>query len=184
MRYYRVVDSSFLYKVEGEESAPPSLKDCVKCVLGKDMPKTHDSVSDSRMAMELLHTHMAAGGRQTAAITRPPKRGSENCGGDTNGPETLFVHRIPKGTSAEYVKKMFINHCSFMPSKMGELAFGPDFGKVVVHFPSAALADACFEALRGAPKLDKGGREQKQVFVKKTGEGMFVRRNEKGKKAA
>ncbi|GMH75731.1 hypothetical protein TL16_g06854 [Triparma laevis f. inornata] len=172
MEHFRVVDSSFLFKVEGESSAPPSLKDSVKCILNKEMPKTHDSVNDARQAMALIQDFKDEGNKQTKNIIRSAKGGN-----DTNGPDTLFVHHIPSGTVSEKIKKMFINHTSVHPKKLGSLETTPNgYGKLIVYFSTPELAKTVFEGFKGNVKEDKGGREQKQVFMK-SGEYVFVRRN-------
>ena len=65
MRHFRVIDSAFLFAtVDGFESGPPSLKDAAKCVLGVDMPESHDSVNDARQSMALLQSYLDAGEAQ------------------------------------------------------------------------------------------------------------------------
>ncbi|GMH80177.1 hypothetical protein TrST_g12173 [Triparma strigata] len=179
MEHYRVVDSSFLFKATENSTAPPSLKDCVKHILGLEMPKTHDSVNDAAQSMALLQNYKENSGQTSEII-----RSSKNTHTDTNGPDTLFVHHIPPGCDVEKVKKMFLNHTEVVPKKLGELQTPSDggFSKIVVYFSTKDEASKCFEGFRGQAKLDKGGREQKQVFMRKkvgekSAEHVFVRKN-------
>jgi len=178
MFHYRVMDSSFLYKVAGEGSAPPSLKDCVSHVIGEAMPKTHDSVNDSAKAMQLLQMYLDNGCKQTVEIVRSSK--TKNVGSASNGLDSLFVHRIPKGYKTDYVKKIFTNHTNVIPSKVDDVEESGAFGKCVTWFPSAELCNMAFEALAGKAILDKEGRDQKRVFTK-SGDYVCVRRNKQVK---
>ena len=189
MRHFRVVDSAFLYTtVEGVEAGPPSLKDAAKCVLGIDMPASHDSVNDARQSMALLQEYLDAGEMQKPEwkIVRSKKvKGGTYDPDGTNGSDSLFVHRIPIGTGDGKIRTMMINHTSIQPSKMGELVQGTDggYGKCLVFYDDEKSASLAFEKLKGKTEKDKGGREQKRVFWK-SGEYVFVRRNggRKGKK--
>ena len=177
MFHYRVIDSSFLFKVKGEESAPPSLKDAVMCVLGEEMPKTHDSVNDAHMAMRLLQVYLDDGCKQKKEIVR--SKSQKKGGGVTsasNGLDSLFCHRIPKGFGVDFVKKLFTNHTNVIPSKVDTVEETGNFGKSIVWFSSSELCNTAFAALNGKAQADKDGRDQKRVFTK-SGDYVCVRRN-------
>ena len=177
----RIIDSAFLYTTtDGIESGPPSLKDCAKHVLSVDMPTSHDSVNDARQSMRLLQKFLDAGEKQKEEwkIVRSKRVGRNNDPDGTNGMNSLFVHRIPIGFREEKVKTIMLNHTKIQPSKMGELVQGTDggYGKCIVFYDDDRSAALAFDKLKGKTETDKGGREQKRIFMK-SGEYVFVRRN-------
>ncbi len=173
MIHSRVIDSSFLYTVKGEEQSPPSLKDLAKQVLGKDMPMTHDSVNDARTALQLILEFKSKG--QTAEIVRSPKkaRGPSS----TNGEDTCLVHRIPTSMTSAFLSKTIASHAKVVPVEVTEVEFPEGaMGRCIVRFTSAKHCEMAFDALAGPAKGDVNGRMQKRVYMK-TGEYVFIRRN-------
>jgi hypothetical protein len=170
MKHYRTLDSAFLYKVDGESSAPPSLKDCVFSILDGEMPATHDSVNDAAQAMRLIQEFLDNGCQQLKEVVRTKRADRPGGGGSGRGPsasnagDSLFIHRVPKEHGTEYVKKLFTNHVKVIPRKVDPMEVGGgEFSKTIVWFESDELCRAAFDAFAGPVVPDKEVRARKRA---------------------
>ncbi|KAG5178617.1 ribonuclease H-like domain-containing protein [Tribonema minus] len=106
MVHERVVDTSFLFALEGEgPSATPSLRDLAKAVLDKEIQSgSHSSVTDAVTALEVAQFALDRGAEALPLI----KRG---CGGgkpkNAGMRAQLLVHRIPLGIKAAHLTTAF-----------------------------------------------------------------------------
>ena len=124
-----MVDSACLFPVADEPDATCSLKDLSMALLGREMPMTHDSVNDARVALECLVVgclERLERGEEVKPIKRSfsPRwrRGEKNT--------ELFVHRIPMGCLMEQIEKMFVTHTHVQPVDVPEIDFNGKTGKV------------------------------------------------------
>jgi RNA exonuclease 1 len=161
MIHHSVADSAYLFPVKDQPNASISLKDLTKSVLGVDMPKTHDSVNDTRMSMECLKHWLKHDGK-VDSIVREEKA--------TYGSQ-LFVHRIPKSVCNEsHLSRMFLYHTSIEPKTVEDIEFaGTEIGKTHIIFRSWKHASLAFDSLEGIGHPDASGKLQKKVFLKSGG---------------
>lgn len=160
MSHHACVDSAFLFPVKDSPNSSISLKDLTKSVLKTDMPKTHDSVNDSRMSMECLKIWLEKDGK-VEPIVRPSSP-SYAC--------QLFVHRIPKVCEASHLSRMFLHHTTIEPVEVEPIEFaGSDIGKTHIIFKSGRHASLAFDSLEGKGEPDTSGKLQKKVFLKSGG---------------
>ncbi|MGH3055075.1 MAG: exonuclease domain-containing protein, partial [Gaiellaceae bacterium] len=154
------VDSSLLYPVADADDRDghlvPSLKDLAKCVLGKEMPKIHDSVNDARTALLCAINYREKDGK-VAPIVRTIK---------VKAGDKLFVHRLPKTVNEEHLSSMFLQHTTIMPKSVDQINFVSSTGRTHVSFASIAHANLAFESLPGTAERDNGGMLQKKVYLK------------------
>jgi len=165
MEHDVVADSSFLFRANESPNAPPSLKDTVMTMFKKEMPQTHDSVNDSRKALECV-LHWVENDGKVDLVERSPKYPNQKQGSQ------LFVHRIPKVCKAEHLSNMFLKHTSIQPTDVEEIQFSGNTGKTHVNFKSMRHANLVFETLDGNPEEEKSGRLQKKVYLRN---GDYVR---------
>ena len=162
LRFYhdKVIDTSYLYTVENEPNASPSIRDISEQTLGIKLPDIHDSVLDSRASLQaavyaLDHEKLS-----------PIKREYDT--------SSLLVHKLPEHCDAEQIQNMFISHTQIVPSSIEILSTG-EMGKCNVHFLSSKHADLAFESIQGPIFPDKFHRAQKRVYLS-TGGHINVRR--------
>lgn len=190
VEHYCIGDSAFLYKPSDGSNATCSLKDVAMLVMKKEMPETHDSVNDARVAMLCLDHYREKKGDVEGVIRtkkiRPKGQygsGRERGGRDRGGsrrkhiPEVytyhqLFVHRIPKVCKTTHLSKMFVEHTSIEPVEVEEIDFSGAAGKAFINFKSPKHALLAFNCLEGKGEADKGGRLQKRVYLR---DGDYVR---------
>jgi RNA exonuclease 1 len=161
MIHHSVADSAYLFPVKDQPNASISLKDLTKSVLDVDMPKTHDSVNDTRMTMECLKFWLKNDGK-VDAIVREEK---------ATYASQLFVHRIPKNLCEEsHLSRMFLHHTSIEPKTVEDIEFaGTEIGKTHIIFRSGKHASLAFDSLEGIGHPDASGKLQKKVFLKSGG---------------
>lgn len=179
MEHYCNVDTSFLFKVKGDESEDqtwvPSLKDCALAVLEKEMPTTHDSINDARVSLECCNYFLSNDGH-VEEVTRTRK----NFGSDTY--DSLLVHRIPRQSCEKKdILDLFLYNCFIKPKEVNDIEFGTSTGKTFVRFSTNKHASLAFESLKGNPAPDKTGKLQKKVYMR-NGDYVQVRKMMKSKK--
>jgi RNA exonuclease 1 len=160
MIHHSVVDSAYLFPVKDQPNASISLKDLTKSVLSIDMPKTHDSVNDTRMTMECLKHWLKKEGRVEPIVrAATPSYAAQ-----------LFVHRIPKNLCEEsHLSRMFLHHTSIEPTTVETIEFAGEVGKTHIIFKSGKHASLAFDCLEGIGHPDASGKLQKKVFLKTGG---------------
>jgi RNA exonuclease 1 len=159
MTHHSVVDSAYLFPVKDQPNASISLKDLTKSVLSVDMPKTHDSVNDTRMSMECLKHWLKKDGKVESIVrAASPTYASQ-----------LFVHRIPKMCEESHLSRMFLHHTSIEPTTVETIEFAGEVGKSHIIFKSGKHASLAFDSLEGIGHPDASGKLQKKVFLKSGG---------------
>ena len=161
MEHHCIVDSSFLFPIKDTPNATPSLKDLALSVVKKEMPQTHDSVNDARIALLCLETYLAKKGN-VSPIERSLSR-------NAIAATQLFVHRIPKMCQPSHLNNMFLTHTSVQPTEVDEIEFKTDTGRTHVTFRSSRHATLAFDTLEGKEEADASGRMQKKVYLKNGG---------------
>ena len=129
------------------------------------MGQTHDSVEDARTALEAaVHFIQNSHPNGFIEVDKIQKDGEVVAGTD------LFVHRITDTLTEENIMQLFIAQTFVCPTKVPQIqrdpARGPETGKAVVSFASAAHADLALETISGPQRPDKSGRSQKRVYLK------------------
>lgn len=161
MEHYCVADSVFLFTAKDTPNASVSLKDLVSSVFQKQMPDTHDSVNDAKMALGCVRHWVEKGGKVDEIERSVKKRADE-----------LFIHRIPKQCKVEHITAMFLKHTSVEPSKVDQIEFSGETGRTQVTFRSIRHANLAFDCLESPAEQDKSGRLQKKVYLR---DGDYVR---------
>jgi RNA exonuclease 1 len=163
MEHDVVSDSSFLFRAKDSPGATPSLKDCVKTILKKDMPETHDSVNDARKALECVLEWVNNDGKveEIERSAKPQSKGHQ-----------LFIHRIPNVCTEEHLTSMFLKHTTIEPIEVDEIEFAGSTGKTHVSFKTTRHANLAFESLDGNAEEEKSGRLQKKVYLRN---GNYIR---------
>jgi RNA exonuclease 1 len=159
MEHDVVADSSFLFHAKDNPTATPSLKDTVMTMFKKEMPQTHDSVNDSRKALECV-VHWVENDGKVKSVERTAKYPNKKEGNQ------LFVHRIPQVCKAEHLSNMFLKTTNIQPTEVEEIQFTGSLGKTHVTFKSTRHANLVFESLEGKTEEEKSGRQQKKVYLR------------------
>ncbi|KAJ1431632.1 hypothetical protein B484DRAFT_360816 [Ochromonadaceae sp. CCMP2298] len=165
-----VIDTAFLYTVDREPGAAPSLRDASDQVLGMRLPEPHDSVQDAQAALYVASVLLTAGPQ--APIVR------SNGGAVDASPShpSLLIHRIPDYCSEQNIHDMIASYTQVMPLKVSPIArgqtsagsSGPSIpsGKASVFFRTLQHCDLAFESITGPNRPDKQNRDQKRVYFK------------------
>lgn len=162
-----VVDTAYLYAIDGEAGAAASVRDISDQVLDIRLLDVHDSVQDARAALQaaayiLMNKTAPLIVRSAGAV-----RLSE-----------LFVHRIPEYCTEEHLHYMVINYTQVVPIKIAAITKGyadggkdtkESFGKTTISFSSAEHCNLAFESIAGPNRPDKNMRGQKRVYLKNGG---------------
>mmetsp|Transcript_17162 Transcript_17162/g.24147 ORF Transcript_17162/g.24147 Transcript_17162/m.24147 type:complete len:589 (+) Transcript_17162:101-1867(+) len=165
MEHYCNVDSACLFDVKDAPDATISLKDLAMACLKTEMPKTHDSVNDARVALNCLEYYVQRDGKVDPIERTTPPRNRTNA-------NQLFIHRIPRVCQPSHLQSMFLVHTSVQPKEVHDIEFAGDTGKTFVNFPSPRHANLAFDTLEGDEEPDKSGRMQKKVYLR---DGNYVR---------
>lgn len=178
IEHYCVADSALLYKAVDSENATVALRDLATTILKSQMPKTHDSVNDARVAFACVDYFRKNEGN-VEAVVRTPKPQLMNGREQENGnrrpaAQQLFVHRIPEKHCKESdLATMFLEHTSIKCEEVDEIVFNPNGqGKTHIHFTSRFHAELAFNTLQGKAEVEKSGRLQKNVYLRN---GNYIR---------
>ena len=174
MEHYCNVDSACLFSVKDEPEATCSLKDLALAVLQRDMPDTHDSVNDARVALLCLEKGYVEKDGAVEPIERTFERRKSRGSVDSSLFASLFIHRIPKMCKSTHIHKMLLDHSSVVPKEVGNIEFSSSTGKTTVEFSSAAHANLAFRSLKEKAQPDKTGRMQKRVYMR-NGDYLYIR---------
>lgn len=165
----KVIDTAYLYTVENEPGASPSMRDVSQHILGTTLPEVHNSVLDARCALQatiyLLVFGDATPCPRTSALAAA---------------HSLLVHRLPEGCSDEDIYKMIARYTNVLPSDIAGLVgkgdtegaengTGGGRDKVNVIFSSVSHAELAFDSIPGPNRPDMSGRAQKRVYYKQSG---------------
>lgn len=166
MEHYCVADSSLLFRPADNENGTVALRDLALALLGKEMPKIHDSVNDARTALLCLKHYLEKDGHVEAIVRKPPKH--------LEAASQLFVHRIPKHVTPKHVEEMLLDHAKIAPDQVDAIDYSGagNMGKTWVKFQTPAHANLAFATLAGTAELDSSKRLQKKVFMR---DGQYIR---------
>ena len=161
-----VIDTSYLYGLLNEPHAAASIKDISEQALGVKIPDIHDSVLDSRTALQAA-VHLLSNDK-IAQIDRTS--------------DFLLVHRLPEYCTEKHIEELFTSQTQIVPSRI-EFLVGSGIGleqpsleksngmtkKCNVFFSSRKHADLAFETITGPNKPDKYQRPQKRIYLQNGG---------------
>lgn len=163
----RVIDTAYLYSLAGEPSASASLRDISDQILGVKLPNIHDSVLDSRAALQAAA--FAASNPNIPQIVRSKE--SLNC---------LLFHRLPDDLTSQHIQEMIIAQTQIVPldlqmiaNEQGNRGEHP-INKCIVSFLTQQHADLAFDSIAGLLKEDKAKRAQKRVYLANGGQGAHI----------
>lgn len=185
-----VVDTAYLFTLENEPGAAPSLRDVAEQVLGTKLSDTHDSVEDAQASLNAAAALMLRGPQPPLIrkVGNPSTHALNAAGGNaaataagansasTAAPGSLLVHRIPDFCTEQHIQEMMVAYTQVMPAKVGPIQRGAPTsgtdssavpsGRCSVFFASQIHCDLAFESISGPNRPDKQGRSQKRVYLK------------------
>ena len=156
-----VIDTAYLYTVENEPGAAPSVRDVSEQILGIKLPDTHDSIQDARTSLYAAAQVLLYGPQ------RPIKRANKIPSG-----AQLLVHRIPDFCTDDHIHQMIVAYTQIIPVKVHPISRNPEKGsndpngKTSILFASQQHADLAFESIVGPNRPDKQNRSQKRIYLK------------------
>jgi DNA polymerase III epsilon subunit-like protein len=172
----KCIDTSYLYTVENEPGASPSMRDVADHVLGDRLADAHNSIVDARASLYAASYLLVFGDNNVTPCPR------------ANGvmlQASLLVHRIPENCSDVDIFKMISSYTNICPIDVVGVVSGSsgsgsgntnsnssssksegNASKLNVMFTTKAHADLCFNTIPGIEKTDKSGKAQKRVYYK------------------
>lgn len=174
-----MVDTAYLFTLENEPGAAPSLRDVSEQILGTKLPDTHDSVEDARAALyggavllsrgpqpPIIRKNSTNGAVAAAAASAASAAATAGC--------SLLVHRIPDYCTEQHIQEMIVAYTQVMPCKVNTITRGAPTtdsssvpsGKTTIFFSSQIHCDLAFESIAGPNRPDKQNRDQKRVYFK------------------
>jgi hypothetical protein len=171
-----VVDTAYLFSLENEPGAAPSLRDVSEQILGTKLSDTHDSVEDARASLYAAAVLLISG-PQPALVRRvgnPSSAANGAASADKQAAFSLLVHRIPDYCTEQHVQEMIVAYTQVMPAKISPITRGAPStgadsvpsGKTTIFFSSQIHCDLAFESIPGPNRPDKQQRDQKRVYFK------------------
>lgn len=176
-----VVDTAYLFTLENEPGAAPSLRDVSEQILGTKLPDTHDSVEDARASL-YAGAVLLSRGPQLPIVRRNTTNGTvasaaANAAAAAAASTTgcsLLVHRIPDYCTEQHIQEMIVAYTQVMPCKVNPITRGAPgtdsasvpSGKTTIFFSSQIHCDLAFESIAGPNRPDKQNRSQKRVYFK------------------
>ena len=176
-----VVDTAYLFTLENEPGAAPSLRDVSEQILGTKLSDTHDSVEDARASLYAAAVLLVRGPQLPLVrrVGNPSTSGNNNNNGNSSATapvgSSLLVHRIPDYCTEQHVQEMIVAYTQVMPAKINPITRGAPSngeantvpsGKTTIYFASATHCDLAFESIPGPNRPDKQNRDQKRVYFK------------------
>jgi hypothetical protein len=168
-----VIDTAYLYTLENEGGAAPSLRDVAEQMIGVQLPETHDSVYDARASLYAAALLLVEGPQRP--VVRRTGAVSSAAGGGASAASalpSLLIHRIPDYCSEQHVHEMILGYTQVMPVKVNPITRAPPgadavpAGKTTVYFSSQLHRDLAFDSIAGPDRPDKQNRSQKRVYFK------------------
>jgi len=171
-----VIDTAYLYTVDNEPGAAPSLRDISEQILGIKLPETHNSIQDAQAALYAAATLLAYGPQ--------PSISRKSSSLSLTKEFSLLIHRIPDYCNEEQLHHMIIDYTYIVPIKVNTIIrsdSGSDnvrnnsdyqkkgdipSGKTIITFSTQQHRDLAFESIVGPNRPDKQNRPQKRIYFK------------------
>ena len=171
-----VIDTAYLYTVDNEPGAAPSLRDISEQILGIKLPETHNSIQDAQAALYAAATLLAYGPQPSISRKSSSLSLTKEC--------SLLIHRIPDYCNEEQLHHMIIDYTYIVPIKVNTIIrsdSGSDnvknnsdyqkkgdipSGKTIITFSTQQHRDLAFESIVGPNRPDKQNRPQKRIYFK------------------
>ena len=188
MSHDNCIDTSYLYEVENEPGAAPSMRDVCEHILGTKLKDIHDSVEDAQGALKAALFLLVQGvaGKSTPVIPRLSGNSTAS-----NISSTFLAHRLPAHCTRDDLYKLIIKYTKIIPDEISDVS-GPvatgkvrkpsgrgkaritvterdddqAVGRATITFSSEKHALFAFEQIPGPNRPDKSGRAQKRVYLK------------------
>ena len=170
--HHNCIDTSYLFAVENEPGASPSMRDVSEHILGHKLPDLHDSVLDARASNQAAMYLLVQGCPET-----PPACPRTGATSSSNLAMQLLAHRLPASCTSASLLTMIMKYTRVVPENVGAvtgISEGDDQskGKAVITFTSKAHADLVFDNIPGPNRPDKSNKAQKRIYLK--GEGGYI----------
>ena len=177
-----VIDTAYLYTVDNEPGAAPSLRDISEQILGIKLPETHNSIQDAQAALYAAATLLADGPQ--------PSISRKSSSSSLTKEFSLLIHRVPDYCNEEQLHHMIIDYTYIVPIKVNTIIRGDsgsssgsngndnknnnDYqkkgdipsGKTMITFSTQQHRDLAFESIVGPNRPDKQNRPQKRIYFK------------------
>lgn len=177
-----VIDTAYLYTVDNEPGAAPSLRDISEQILGIKLPETHNSIQDAQAALYAAATLLAYGPQ--------PSISRKSSSSSLTKEFSLLIHRVPDYCNEEQLHHMIIDYTYIVPIKVNTIIRGDsgsssgsngndnknnnDYqkkgdipsGKTMITFSTQQHRDLAFESIVGPNRPDKQNRPQKRIYFK------------------
>lgn len=170
-----VIDTAYLYTVDNEPGAAPSLRDISEQILGIKLPETHNSIQDAQAALYAAATLLAYGPQ--------PSISRKSSSLSLTKEFSLLIHRIPDYCNEEQLHHMIIDYTYIVPIKVNTIIRGDsgsddknnnDYqkkgdipsGKTIITFSTQQHRDLAFDSIVGPNRPDKQNRPQKRIYFK------------------
>jgi len=168
-----VIDTAYLYTLENEPGAAPSLRDISEQILGIKLPETHNSIQDAQAALYAA-ANLLAYGPQPSIIR---KTGISSSSSSITKEFSLLIHRIPDYCTEQQLHNMIIDYTYIVPLKVNIIIRGDKnndmikkgdipSGKTNITFSSQQHRDLAFDSIVGPNRPDKQNRPQKRIYFK------------------
>jgi RNA exonuclease 1 len=178
------VDTAMLFSHPEDDdinkNSTPSLKNLAHGVLSREMPDTHDSVNDARVAL-LCAEHYVEKNGDVDPVEKVFARNHSRGGGERlrhADTSMMLVHRLPPNSKASHIMDMFLAFTCVKPKNVADVIFSGKHGKCHVEFTSKEHAELAYISLTGDEHEDKTGKKQKRVKLK-NGDYVCVRKMKK-----
>lgn len=163
------IDTSYLFAVENEPGASPSMRDVSEHILGTKLPELHDSVLDARAANQAAIYLLVQGCPEDSPTC--PRTGPNSSSALAT---QLLAHRLPSSCTADHLLNMIMKYSRIIPESVGTVIGANDAddvarGKSVLTFISKEHANLVFDSIPGPSRPDKSNKAQKRIYLKGSG---------------
>ena len=163
------IDTSYLFAVENEPGASPSMRDVSEHILGTKLPELHDSVLDARAANQAAIYLLVQGCPEDSPTC--PRTGPNSSSALAT---QLLAHRLPSSCTADHLLNMIMKYSRIIPESVGTVIGANDAddvarGKSVLTFISKEHANLVFDSIPGPSRADKSNKAQKRIYLKGSG---------------
>ena len=110
------IDTSYLFAVDNEPGASPSMRDVSEHILGTKLTELHDSVLDARAANQAAIYLLVQGCPED-----PPACPRTGLNGAAALATQLLAHRLPSNCTADQLLTMFMKYSRIIPESVGSV---------------------------------------------------------------